>query len=478
MLGSYLRRTGFALALASAALGAPPAAAAQQAGDAARPVYTLQQCVEIALGGSPSLAIAEQQTVSAEKDKLKAWGSFMPSVSLSRTWSKNERTDFELERTETQFVTVPTVNPDGTLELPVGSIGTGEYYDESITTSYKDYAVQSSMTLFDGFGMFGGLKSAGNALAAARADEQYSRQVVIESVATAYFTLLRTQRLLEVREGSRDVAERELEKSETYYRLGSVAKSDVLQAKVRLQQTRLDVVSAANSVEQAFAELAHAMNQPLANRFDVDASLLDVGFEIPALSDLYDGAQARRLDLLSKEKTVAARKGDVTQSSGGLWPSVQLFANYTRYENESPYRFGAQESDNLQYGYRINWNIFDRFQSLAGRSQAKARQRMAEYDLQQKKLDVQLEVRTLYNSLVESRERILLSRETIEQAREELRLAQERFKVGAGTTLDRINAEVNLASAQADEVDGICDFLINLVKLDRAAGRPLEELAR
>ena len=59
----------------------------------------------------------------------------------------------------------------------------------------------------------------------------------------------------------------------------------------------------------------------------------------------------------------------------------------------------------------------------------------------------------------------------IEQAQEELRLAQERFRVGAGSTLERINAEVNLSSARADEVEAICDFLINKARLERAVGR-------
>ena len=158
-------------------------------------------------------------------------------------------------------------------------------------------------------------------------------------------------------------------------------------------------------------------------------------------------------------------------ANAGFWPSLDLFLSYTRTKNESPYRFGAQESDNLGYGYRVNWNIFDRLQTVSGRGQAKARARVAEYGLEQARLDAQLEVRQIYNNLVEARERASLSRETIIQAEEALRLAQERFRVGAGTTLDAITAQVNLAKARGDEVQAICDYLINAAKLDRAVGR-------
>ncbi len=441
-----------ALAVALLLAMALPAAAQTEA---PRPVQDLARCIEIALAASPSVAIASEQTGVAAAEKRRALGAFLPSLSLGRQWSKSERTDFD-----------------------VIDVLTDQKTDLDTKSAYESYSADSRLDLFSGFGKFGSLKAAKRELAAAQADESYSRQLVIQNVAGAYFELLRNERLLTVAEGSRDVAQRELEKSETYYRLGSVAKSDVLQAKVRLQQTMLDVVRARNSVEQSFADLAHAMNVPLAERFDIDSSLLERDYPMPDLGSLYDEALANRADVMSGSLRVEARRGDVTSANSGLLPSLTLFASYTRYKNESPYRFGAQESDNLQYGYSVDWAIFDRMQTLSGRSQAKARERIAEYDLTQKKLDVQLEVRRLYNSLAEARERISLSRETIEQAREELRLAQERFKVGAGTTLDRINAEVNLAQAQADEVQGICDYLTYSVQLDRAAGRDLDRLWR
>ena len=98
------------------------------------------------------------------------------------------------------------------------------------------------------------------------------RLVTAENVAQAYFNLLRYQRLLQVAIETRDQVAKELERTETYFRLGSVAKSDVLQAKVRLQQTRLDVLRASNASEQSFADLAHAIERAtLGDGVDVGA---------------------------------------------------------------------------------------------------------------------------------------------------------------------------------------------------------------
>ncbi|MEZ4388660.1 MAG: TolC family protein [Candidatus Krumholzibacteriia bacterium] len=80
-------------------------------------------------------------------------------------------------------------------------------------------------------------------------------------------------------------------------------------------------------------------------------------------------------------------------------------------------------------------------------------------------------MRQYHNAMRNALEKHKVSQETIVQAEEELRLAKERFRVGAGTQLDRITAEVNLASAKADEVQSVCDYLIARVQLYRAVGR-------
>jgi len=459
-------------ALILAACAGPLAAPARAADDV--PVYDIARCIDIALDGSRSLAIAGENTTVAGQSVKQAYGGFFPNLSLSRTYQKSERTDFDSEIYGYAPYTIPTDNGDDSITM-MQQIATGEFQDVETKSTYQDYGVNSQWNLFGGFGKFANLSAAKSDLASARLDEAYQREVVVENVVVAYVQLGRDEALLEVAVAAEDLAGRELEKSQTYYRIGSAAKSDVLQAKVRLEQTRLDVIRARNTVEQSFAELAHAMNHPLIERFDVDRSLMSVDFEVAPLEVLYETALAKRSDLLSLVEQADARGSDVTSAASDLWPSLDVFVRYTRYKNESPYRFGAQESDNLSYGYQVNWNIFDRFQTLGNRSSAKARERIADYNLDQKRLDVQLEVRQLYNSLLEARERHALALETIANAQEELRLAQERFKVGAGTMLEQITAQVNLSQAKSDEISASSDFRIASMHMDRAIGVSIED---
>ncbi len=436
------------------------------------PVLSLQDCVRLALDSSPSLAISQERRNAASQDVTAAYGAFLPSVSLGRSWQKSERTDFDAQQysySNQPFYSFDSAG-DSTLWFQQVQTPTG-VADETINTKYKDWSGSANLNVFQGFAKFSSLSSARNSLKAAEASRDYTRELVVQDVVMAYYNLLRAEELLKVAIEARDQTAKELERTETYFRLGSAAKSDVLQQRVQLENTRLDVVVADNNVKKTFADLAYAMNRPLAAAFQVDPSVLDTDFYVPEVSELYDEAIEQRLDLQSSEYNVEARRKDITTATSGIWPSVDLFARYSRYNNESPYRFGAQESENTSFGYSINWNVFDRLQTWTGRSKAKANARIAEYELDQARLNVQVEIRQLFNALVEARERAKVSHETIVQSEEELRLAQERFRVGAGTTLDIIVAQANLANAKGQEVQAKCDFLMAQAQLHRATGR-------
>jgi outer membrane protein TolC len=438
------------------------------------PVLSLAECVRLALVHSPILLISEERQHIAARDVTAAYGAFLPDLTLGHNWQKSERTDFDVEQSTPGVYPIPVHdlggNQIGNVLFPT-QVPNGLFADQTISTKYKDFNGRANLNVFAGFSKFSGLRSARKGLKAAESTTGYTRELVAEDVTAAYFNLLRYQKLLEVALETRDQAAKELERTDTYFRLGSAAKSDVLQQRVRLENTKLDVVVADNSVKKAFTDLAYSMNRPLDSGFRIDASVLDTGFEVEDLASLYAEALAARKDLASTAYNVEARHADVTTASSGLLPRVDVFANFNRYNNESPYIFGSQKSGNTGFGYSVSWNIFDRMQTLTGRSKAKASARIAEYELEQARMNVQVEIRQLHNSLVEARERANVSRETILQSDEELRLAQERFRVGAGTTLDVIVAQTNLANSRAQEVQAMCDFLIAETQMQRAVGR-------
>ena len=93
-------------------------------------------------------------------------------------------------------------------------------------------------------------------------------------------------------------------------------------------------------------------------------------------------------------------------------------------------------------------------------SSAKANRRIAEYNRQQVELDAVREIRGYLNQLREARERLAVASENVLRAEEDLRLAIEKFRVGAGTILDRITAESDLTTTRSEVVTAVVDYLV------------------
>jgi len=196
---------------------------------------------------------------------------------------------------------------------------------------------------------------------------------------------------------------------------------------------------------------------------------------VPELDPLIDAAKQNRLDLQASEMEVEGRSAAVTEVKAGLYPSISAFLSYSRAKSESPQalRLGAEVNEAWSYGISGSWSIFDRFETKEAKQRAVAARRVAEYNLRVAELVAEAEVVSIHNNLIEASERHSVASQTVEQAEEDLRLAQERFRVGAGTSLDVINAQVQLARARRDVVEAQTDFVKFRHQLRRATGQPI-----
>jgi len=461
-----------AVLLASVLVLVPAGALAQAPESAEGRLLTLRDCVRIAMESSANLRIRQAEYEIADDNVQESWGAFLPDLSFNGSYGKTDRTDYDSEQPiyGTYDQGFETVGGDSVYIPTPYQVGTTTS-DVDVHAKSKGFGAAANLNLFDGLANINQLKSSKAYREAALLNEGYTREEVIQRVAVAYYNVLRYTQLQEVAEETRDEAAALLERTETYFRLGSAAKSEVLQQRVRLEQTRYDLVVAENAVEMAVADLAFAMNQPLAARVEIDTSPLQTEMVLEDVNVLYSEALGNRLDLQSSQYSVEAAEHSASAASGNFWPRIDVYGRYQKSFDESPYKFGAQTSDYLSYGAQANWQVFNRFQNFTNRSKAKAQARIAEYNHEQSELNAQIEVRQYHNAMRASIEKHKVATETISQAEEEVRLAQERFRVGAGTQLDRINAEVSLASARAEEVQAMCDYLIARAQLWRATGR-------
>ena len=83
------------------------------------------------------------------------------------------------------------------------------------------------------------------------------------------------------------------------------------------------------------------------------------------------------------------------------------------------------------------------------------------------------EVNSGYKNLLTAYEAVQIQTQNSAAAREALALAQERFRVGANTFVDIVQARADYQRAESDRINAIYEFHRAYATLESAVGRPL-----
>jgi outer membrane protein TolC len=338
---------------------------------------------------------------------------------------------------------------------------------------FYSFSINSNLTLWNWGANYKRLDQAKKNATASGHDLEYQKDIIRAVVIREYYDLVKQRKLRVVQEEAVEASRRNLEQVEAFYNIGSRTKADLLQARVNLANAELALLNARNAEALAETRLKSRLNRPLDSTLDVDQS---VEFEIQE-TDLNAEVQYmydHRSDLLASRRRVEAAKAGLTASQNSRYPAIVGSFRYGWNDRQFADNGNFFKQDySWSFGVSLEYNIFDRFQTKSSIETARAQERIAEYNLQQAKLDAVLDVKQIVLNIEQARERLLLAGQTVEHAEENLRLAEERYRVGAGTILETIEASASLTQAQASLIEAQVDYAINRADLQRATGRAI-----
>jgi outer membrane protein TolC len=300
------------------------------------------------------------------------------------------------------------------------------------------------------------------------------------AVRQQYFTLIEAIKLLEVSQEDQRLASEEQKRTESLFEVGSVARTDVLKARVRVAEAQSILTASENRVQLERGRLATALalspNEPL----QVIESL-DPRSDLPDSSSAYAEAASNRHDLSAARMRLKSASASKKAAYTSKLPFLSHAYNYSIVN--SPQDFDVDPTENTQFifikprtkswSYQIGltWNIFDGLVTEASIATSKAQERQAEHSMESLSLQVQLEVKEALLNIRATRRQIETAREALASAEEDLKLSQERYSVGLGTILELIDAQVNLTRARTGEVQAMAALKRAEAQLDRAVGR-------
>lgn len=127
----------------------------------------------------------------------------------------------------------------------------------------------------------------------------------------------------------------------------------------------------------------------------------------------------------------------------------------------------------FQANLRISLPIFTGFGRSLRMSQARALEQDADEDVRARRLQVRSDVHARYLGLQTSFQAIAVQQANRQSARDQLRLAQDRYRLGAGTSLEVSDAQNAVQQAEGDYVTAVYDYHKAVAALEAAVGRPL-----
>ncbi len=416
--------------------------------------WSLENCVQEALGRHPALALSQSAVDSARAQKLSTRAGYLPRLDLS----VRDSYTYSGRQEDRQMVI-------GGQVIPIPGAGAGG-------NDYHSFGLSLNQNIFDGGKWWNSIERADREIRRSETALQVTREDVALGVALAFYEVLKLGRQIEVLEGALQVSRGQLDLVEEKLRLGAASKVDVAMARRAVGEDEINLERARLSWETARQQLNLSMGRGPGEPLQVmpDEAPVDTG-QLPG-EIRPDHARLRENDL---SRAVAEK--DVTIAKGEWWPRVQGSLSYYR-SNDEFYKVYSRfdELYDLTVGLSISFPIFDGFLTQAGVEQAEAGLRRTEAERRQTESD-------LAGRLESARERsrrlanvARLQALNVQAAEQELLLAQERYQVGEGTALEVRDSQLNVTRARLAEVETLFERKGVRVEYLYARGDLLEQL--
>lgn len=413
-----------------AALAFPALAAAEP--------LSLEACERLALKANLDAEQAQGALRSARADVTGARSRFLPQVTVSGSVTKPEE------------------------RIDVFQGGELKFFDRTYSAD-----AQARLTVFDGGNNWSSYRAATRGRDAAEDRLVAARQGVLYETAVRYYNVARQQELLEVATKATELSEEQLKKTRAMKDLGAATQADVYKAEVDRSTARLEEIRTRRDLRVALASLADLVGRSADE--PVDILPLEPEETIPFdLAEARQRALERNPTLSASRYARDAEKSQVTAAKSARYPSLSVWGSNSYFNFEL--KDFDDEHNEWRLGASVSLTVFDGLLTKANIRRAQSGLAVAEKAVTSTRNSVLFVVEQTYLDLEVAKEAITVGQDGVRSSEEDLRLAQERFKIGEGTILDVIDAQVNLRRARSTLVSARYDARLAHAALMNAIG--------
>jgi outer membrane protein TolC len=384
---------------------------------------TLRDAINMAVRYNLAAIETGENAQIARGQRLLALSSLLPQVgaSASETVEQLNLATFGLNGIKTG---IPTV---------VGSF------------SYSSVSASLSQTIFS-FESIQRFRAARTAEQAAGLSYQNILDVVTLAVGNAYLQAIEASSRITAQEAQVKSAQALYDQALDEYQAGTRPRIDVVRTEVQLHSEYTLSVDY-NNFAVAKLTLTRAIGLPLGQQFDLADQLPYTDINVPTVDEALAVAYKSRSDYRSTLDSVKAAQQNLSATKGERYPVVVASGDYgdvgtTFAHSHGVFAFQAGVTVPIFTGGRIKGDITQ--------AEAEFRQRKAEAENICGQIDY--DVRTAFLNLNAAKEQVTVAKQNVELANENLARSKDRFSSGVTDSVEVVQAEQSLASANASSV--------------------------
>ena len=418
-----------------------------------------------ALQNDPQLREAEANRLASLEAKPQALSALLPQLAATGIVTR------EHDAGSSNTTEAISNTPGG-----ASSLVSFPFQGRIVTTTHR-YGVDLRQNLFR-WENWVALRRADAQVAQAEADYQAAQQDLIERVAQRYFEVLAAQDDLDAQQVALTSIQRQLEQAESRFQIGLIAVTDVEEARAAHDSGAAAVIAR----KRTLASAQELLREITGDAFDSLARPMEP-FELaspdPASEERWvEMARQQNLSLVSSRLAADIAREDVGAARGGHFPSLDLVGSSYKatrngvdtFADGMPAGGTTLDQNQRSIGLQLTFPIYSGGRVSSQVRQAVYQHRAAKERVERVARQTEHDARDSYLGVLSEISRVKALRRAVESNTTSLRATESGYEAGTRTAVDVLQSRQLWVQAQTDYSRSRYDYMIDVLKLQQAAG--------
>jgi outer membrane protein len=348
----------------------------------------------------------------------------------------------------------------------------------------NNYGLSSNMTLYNGGRIKNSISKSQVEKQISEADLEQAKRTIALDVASAYLSVLLAIEQEKNAQVTVEQSDQQLDRINKLIRVGSLPEGDKYEVEAQFARDEQSLVSAENSLQQAYLNLKLLLQIPMEQDFEIEEPNISIPqpetFDLQPYESIVKRAIENQPSIRAGELRLQTSDYDIEIAKAGKRPSANVFANtgtnfssITQLFTGTGYFGQMNENFNGSISLSLSVPIYDREVTKTAVELAKLSQLTQQLSNRRVRQALEADVQRALADARAAAKQYQAAQRTLNASQMAFNNTKKRYELGASTLLDFNTSRNNLAQAEFNLLIAKYDYIFKLKILDFYQGKKI-----